>query len=90
MTYNIWLIFIEKILRQISYGNPEQSNHQKDGNYRVLFYFWLHNRKSNTMLALAIGSGANIFILVVVVLIAIITGISTTDILNTKEKEQEQ
>lgn len=41
------------------------------------------------MLGLAIGSGANLFIIIVVALIAIITGITTTDILKTKDKPEE-
>jgi hypothetical protein len=41
------------------------------------------------MLALAIGSGANLFIIIVVALIALITGITTTDILKTKDKADE-
>lgn len=36
-----------------------------------------------------IGFGANIFILIVVIIIGIITGISVTDILKTKEKAEE-
>ncbi len=39
------------------------------------------------MLALIIGSGANLFILIVAILIGIITGISVTDILKTEDKE---
>lgn len=39
------------------------------------------------MLAIVIGSGANVFILIVAILIGIITGISVTDILKTEEKK---
>jgi len=38
------------------------------------------------MLAITIGSGANLFIIIVAILIGVITGISVTDILKTKEK----
>ena len=41
------------------------------------------------MLSMIIGSGANIFILIVVIIIGIITGISVTDILKTKEKAED-
>ena len=41
------------------------------------------------MLGLAIGSGANLFIIIVAVLIAVVTAISTTDILKTKDKPEE-
>ena len=36
-----------------------------------------------------IGYGANIFILIVVIIIGIITGISVTDILKTKEEAED-
>jgi len=42
------------------------------------------------MLAIAIGSGANLFIIIFLALVALVTGISVTDILKTKEKEQEK
>ena len=42
------------------------------------------------MLSIVIGSGANLFILIVVILIGIITGVSFTDILKTKEKSEDQ
>jgi hypothetical protein len=38
------------------------------------------------MLSMIIGTGANIFILIVVISIGIITGISVTDILKTKDR----
>ncbi len=41
------------------------------------------------MLAITIGSGANIFIIIVAILIGAITGISVTDALKTKEQETE-
>jgi hypothetical protein len=40
------------------------------------------------MLSIVIGSGANLFILIVVILIGIITGISLTDILKTRENSE--
>ena len=53
----------------------------------VTFDFPSINSKS--MLSMIIGSGANIFILIVVIAIGIITGISVTDILKTKEKSED-
>lgn len=41
------------------------------------------------MLGIIIGSGANIFITIVAILIGVITGLSFTDVLKTKEKESE-
>jgi len=41
------------------------------------------------MLSMVIGAGANFFILIVVILIGIITGISVTDILKTRDKAEE-
>ncbi len=41
------------------------------------------------MLSMVIGSGANLFILIVVILIGVITGVSFTDILKTKEKSED-
>lgn len=41
------------------------------------------------MLAIVIGSGANLFIIIVAILIGVITGISVTDVLKSKEKETE-
>lgn len=41
------------------------------------------------MLSIIIGSGANLFILIVTILIGVITGISYTDILKTKEKSDD-
>ena len=41
------------------------------------------------MLSMVIGSGANLFILIVVILIGVITGVSLTDILKTKEKYED-
>ncbi len=41
------------------------------------------------MLAIVVGAGANLFILIVAILIGVITGISYTDILKTKEKSED-
>jgi len=41
------------------------------------------------MLAITIGSGANIFIIIVAILIGAITGISLTDAMKTEEKDSE-
>ena len=41
------------------------------------------------MLSMIIGSGANLFILIVVIIIGVITGLSVTDILKTKEKPED-
>lgn len=41
------------------------------------------------MLSIIVGSGANIFVIIVAILIGIITGISVTDVLKSKEKESE-
>ncbi len=41
------------------------------------------------MLSMIIGSGANLFILIVVIIIGVITGLSVTDILKTKEKSED-
>ena len=41
------------------------------------------------MLSMIIGSGANLFILIVVIIIGVITGLSVTDILKTKEKSDD-
>lgn len=38
---------------------------------------------------MVIGSGANLFIIIVVITIGIITGISYTDILKTREKSED-
>lgn len=42
------------------------------------------------MLSIVIGAGANLFILIVVILIGIITGVSFTDILKTREKPEDE
>jgi len=55
-----------------------------------LSYFYpCFNKNNHRMLSIIIGTGANIFILIVVILIGIITGISFTDILKTKEKSED-
>jgi hypothetical protein len=41
------------------------------------------------MLSMIVGSGANLFILIVVIIIGVITGLSVTDILKTKEKPED-
>ena len=41
------------------------------------------------MLSIIVGSGANLFVIIVAILIGIITGISVTDVLKSKEKESE-
>ncbi len=41
------------------------------------------------MLGIVIGSGANLFILIFAIIVGIITGISVTDYLKTKEKPKE-
>lgn len=41
------------------------------------------------MFSIIVGAGANLFILIVVILIGVITGISFTDILKTKEKSED-
>lgn len=41
------------------------------------------------MLAITIGSGANIFIIIVAILIGALTGLSVTDSLKAKEKDSE-
>lgn len=41
------------------------------------------------MLAITIGSGANLFIIIVAILIGVITGLSVTDALKSKEKDTE-
>ena len=41
------------------------------------------------MFSMNVGAGANLFILIVVISIGIITGISYTDILKTREKSED-
>lgn len=41
------------------------------------------------MLSIIVGWGANLFVLIVVILIGIITGVSFTDILKTREKSDD-
>jgi hypothetical protein len=41
------------------------------------------------MLSMVIGPGANLFILIVVIIIGIITGVSFTDILKTRENSED-
>ena len=42
------------------------------------------------MLGIVIGSGANVFIIIVAIIIGVITGISVTDVLKTKEKKPKE
>ena len=41
------------------------------------------------MLSIIVGSGANLFVIIVAILIGIITGLSVTDALKSKEKGSE-
>lgn len=41
------------------------------------------------MLGIIVESGANLFIIIVAILIGVITGLSVTDVLKSKEKESE-